>query len=138
MLKTLFVILFFAGTLFGADLNWNHDYNKALQEAEKKKKDIYMFITSDNCRWCRKFEATTLQDEVILQKLKKKYVLLHIDRDMDFMPEHFKKQRVPRHYFLRADGTTIYSFLGYWDVEDFTSFLGDVDKRRIKQDTKEK
>lgn len=137
MFKILFVTLLFAATLFGSDLHWNHDYNKALQEAQKEKKDIYMFITSANCRWCRKFEATTLQDEAILQRLKKQYVLLHIDRDADFMPEHFKKKRVPRHYFLRADGTIIYSFLGYWANEDFASFLDDVDKRRIKQDTKE-
>lgn len=130
-------MLFFAVTLFGADLNWDHDYNKALQEAQKEKKDIYMLITSAYCRWCRKFEATTLQDEIILQRLKKQYVLLHIDRDADFMPEHFKKKRVPTHYFLRADGTIIYSFLGYWAHEDFASFLDDVDKRKIKQDIKE-
>jgi len=136
MLKTFFVTLLFVSTLFGGELGWNHDYKKALEQAKIEKKDVYMLITSANCRWCRKFEATTLQDEAILQRLNKQYVLLHIDRDEDYMPEHFKKKRVPRHYFLRADGTIIYSFLGYWASEDFISFLDDVDKRRIKQDNK--
>lgn len=138
MRKFIFVALFFAVTLFGGDLNWNHDYKKALEEAKAQKKDVYMFITSSNCRWCRKFEATTLQEEAILQRLNKQYVLLHIDRDADYMPENFKKERVPRHYFLRANGEIIYSFLGYWANEDFISFLDDVDKRRVKQDNKEK
>jgi thioredoxin-related protein len=136
MLKTFFVTLLFVSTLFGGELGWNHDYKKALEQAKIEKKDVYMLITSANCRWCRKFEATTLQDEAILQRLKKQYVLLHIDRDEDYMPEHFKKKRVPRHYFLRAGGEVIYSFLGYWANEDFISFLHDVDKRRIKQDNK--
>lgn len=135
MLKTFLITILFVAALFGADLDWNHDYKKALEAAQKEKKDIYMFITSANCRWCKKFESTTLEDEAILQKLKKQYVLLHIDRDADYMPESFKKERVPRHYFLRADGTIIYSFLGYWNSEDFTSFLGDVKQRKIKQDT---
>jgi thioredoxin-related protein len=97
-----------------------------------------MLITSANCRWCRKFESTTLEDEAVLQRLAKKYVFLHIDRDEDYIPEHFQKERVPRHYFVRANGDTIYSFLGYWASEDFASFLNDVDKRRIKQNQKEK
>ncbi|MBU1216035.1 thioredoxin family protein [bacterium] len=135
-MKILLLMMLFVGALFGADLDWNHDYKKALEQAKIEKKDVYMLITSANCRWCRKFEATTLQDEAILQRLKKQYVLLHIDRDEDYMPEHFKKKRVPRHYFLRAGGEVIYSFLGYWANEDFASFLHDVDKRRIKQDNK--
>jgi thioredoxin-related protein len=138
MLKILWITLLFLTTLYSDELGWNNDYTKALEQAKVEKKDVYMFITSANCRWCRKFEATTLQDEGILQRLKEKYVLLHIDRDADYMPENFKKKRVPRHYFLRANGEIIYSFLGYWANEDFASFLNDVDKRRIKQDNKEK
>lgn len=138
MIKVVFLVLMYLSSLFGANLDWNNDYNKALQEAKAQKKDIYMFITSADCRWCRKFEATTLQDEAILQKLKTQYVFLHIDRDKDYMPEHFKKKRVPRHYFLREDGTIIYSFLGYWASEDFVSFLQDVDKRRKEQDKNKK
>ncbi|DAB30201.1 MAG TPA: thioredoxin [Sulfurimonas sp. UBA12504] len=134
-MQILFVTLLLVSTLFGSELGWNNDYKKALEQAKIEKKDVYMLITSADCRWCRKFEVTTLQDEAILQRLKKQYVLLHIDRDEDYMPEHFKKKRVPRHYFLRADGTVIYSFLGYWNSEDFASFLGDVEQRKIKQDT---
>jgi thioredoxin-related protein len=133
MLKILFALFLFVCTAFGDDLGWSHDYKKALEQAKKEKKDVYMLITSANCRWCRKFESTTLEDEVVLGRLKTKYVFLHIDRDEDFIPEHFEKQRVPRHYFVRADGGTIHSFLGYWASEDFVSYLNDVDARRIKQ-----
>ncbi|MBU1657460.1 thioredoxin family protein [bacterium] len=130
VLKYLISVVLLASALLGAELDWSHDYEAALQQAKKEKKDVYMLVTSADCRWCRKFEATTLQDESILAQLNKKYVLLHIDRDKDAMPEIFKKQRVPRHYFITSEAKIIYSFLGYWNSEDFASFLKDVDKKR--------
>ncbi|MDD2789351.1 MAG: DUF255 domain-containing protein [Sulfurimonas sp.] len=140
MLRSLLIAFLFASSLLfaGGELGWNNDYKKALIQAKAEKKDIYMFITSANCRWCRKFESTTLQDTLVMQKLSQKYVFLHIDRDADFMPENFKRKRVPRHYFLREDGKIIHSFLGYWSSEDFLSFLSDVDKRKKEQDQNKK
>lgn len=128
-MKLLLVTLAFIATLFGTELEWPNDYEVALQQAKKENKDVYVFISSTYCRWCRKFENTTLKDEAILKKLKEKYVLVHLDRDMDDFPEHFETKRVPRHYFLKANGETIYTFMGYWNAEDFSSFLGDVDKK---------
>lgn len=122
-------------TLFGADLEWPNDYKAALVQAQKENKQIYMLITSENCRWCRKFESTTLEDENIIERLKSKYILLHISRDKDYMPNKFKKKRVPRHYFLTSEGDVIYTFLGYWNIEDFNSFIDDVDieyKKKFK------
>ena len=129
-MKLLLVTLAFMTTLFSAELGWEKNYDKALSQAKKVKKDVYMLITSQDCRWCRKFETTTLEDVKTLERLKKQYVLLHVDRDWDEIPEHFKKRSIPRHYFLRANGDTIHTFLGYWNPEDFASFLSDVDKKR--------
>lgn len=128
-MKYLVTILVLISTLLGTELDWPHDYKQALAQASKEKKQVYMLITSENCRWCRKFESTTLQDETVLERLKQKFVFLHIDRDNDYMPEKFKKERVPRHYFITQKGEIIHSFLGYWNSEDFSSFLDDVDKK---------
>ena len=132
-MKVLLITIALISTLFGAELDWPNDYNKALEIAKKENKHVYMLITSESCRWCRKFEATTLQDEATLERLKSKYVLLHISRDRDYMPSKFKKKRVPRHYFITQKGEVIYSFLGYWNAEDFDSFLDDVDRRYKKK-----
>lgn len=133
MIKILLSIMMLVSVLLSADLGWNSDYKEALKQAKVQKKNVYMLITSQSCRWCRKFEATTLQDKATLAALNKKYVLLHVDKDLDFFPEKFNRKRVPRHYFLTAKGEVIYSFLGYWNSEDFASFLGDVDSRYIKK-----
>ncbi len=130
MVKYFLTIVMLSSILFSADLNWNDNYNRALKDAKAQNKDIYMLITSNDCRWCRKFESTTLQKKAVIDRLKEQYVLLHVDRDMDDFPKNFKSKRVPRHYFLTSKGQIIYSFLGYWEKEDFFSFLKDVDKKR--------
>lgn len=132
MKKVVLIYSLLTSLLFGANLDWPSDYEAALQEAKKENKSVYMLITSADCRWCRKFENTTLQEEIVINRLKEKYILLHVDRDEDDFPSKFKRERVPRHYFIKANGDVIYSFLGYWDREDFFSFLGDVDKRYQK------
>lgn len=109
---------------------WMNNYDKALAKAKKVKKDVYMLITSDACKWCRKLESKTLTDSYLMKKLKEKYVLLHVSRDSDFIPAEFKKKRVPRHYFLTDKGENIYTFLGYWNVPDFMSFLPEVEKKK--------
>jgi thioredoxin-related protein len=128
-MKYIVLTLLLISSLWSAELGWSDDYEKSLKVAKKEKKDIYVLVTSSTCRWCRKFESTTLQDEEILKMLRKKYVLVHADRDMDDLPSWFKIRAVPKHYFVTAKGEEIYSFPGYWDSLDFKSFLGDVDKK---------
>jgi thioredoxin-related protein len=132
-MKYLLIIITLVSTLMSAELGWSDEYEDSLKIAQKENKDVYVLVTSSTCRWCRKFENTTLQDEKILKQLKEKYVLVHADRDIDDLPEWFNVKRVPKHYFVTAKGEEIFSFLGYWDSLDFTSFLGDVERERKKK-----
>ena len=129
-MKQILMIIALSTMLFSAHLDWNSDYKKALTEAKTQNKDVYMLITSADCRWCRKFESQTLQDRSVIKRLKEQYVLLHIDRDKNYFPSKFKSKRVPRHYFITNNGEIIYSFLGFWEKDDFFSFLRDVDDKR--------
>jgi thioredoxin-related protein len=129
-MKYLFTLIALSTMLFSSNIDWNSDYNKALKEAKAQNKDVYMLITSQTCKWCRKFESVTLQDKSVIKRLKEQYTLLHIDRDKNYFPEKFKSKRVPRHYFITNKGQIIYSFLGFWEKDDFFSFLHDVDDKR--------
>ena len=135
-MKYIWLTLILISSLLSAELGWLDDYEVSLKIAKKENKDIYVFVTSSTCRWCKKFENTTLQDKEVLKLLNKKYVLVHADRDMDDLPEWFNAKRVPKHYFVTAKGKEIYSFLGYWDSLDFKSYLGDVDKAKIEKGLK--
>jgi len=135
-MKYIWLTLILISSLIGSELGWSDDYESSLKLAKKEKKDVYVLVTSSTCRWCRKFENTTLQDKEVLKMLNEKYILVHADRDMDDLPEWFKIKRVPRHYFVTADSKEILSFLGWWDSLDFKSYLDDVDKEKIKKGLK--
>lgn len=131
-MKLLFITFIFTISLFGSS-NWIEDYDEAVKIAQEQNKRIYMLIVSENCRWCKKFERTTLKDEKLLQRLSKQYVILRLSREMDDIPSKFKTTPIPRHYFLSNSGEVIFPVVGYRDVETFNSFLDTVNERVIKE-----
>ena len=47
-------------TLYSYELNWIHNYDEALIQAQKEQKNVYLFIGADNCRFCERFKDLTL------------------------------------------------------------------------------
>ena len=128
-MKYLISIILFSILLFSSDLDWSSDYEKALIQAKKENKFIYVLITSDSCRWCRKFEQTTLLDMDIEDRLEEEYITIHLSRDRHKIPSKFKTSPIPRHYFLDQKGDILYDTLGYRDVELFNSFMDNAKQR---------
>ncbi|MCD6173154.1 MAG: thioredoxin family protein [Sulfurimonas sp.] len=127
-MKYIFVVFLLATTLFSSN-SWQTNYHTALKIAQDKNKRVYMLIVSDDCRWCKKFERTTLKDRKTLERLNEKYILLHVIRDKNYIPSRFKTAPIPRHYFLTSKGKELFSVVGYRDVKIFNSFLDNVDER---------
>jgi len=119
----------FTLSLFGAELNWSHDYEQVRQKAQKSKKPIYLLITSDDCKWCRKFEETTLQIEEVKKRLYSEFEVVHISRDRYSVPQGFETSPVPRHYFIDSKGEILYSSLGHRQQECFESFMDNAQKK---------
>ena len=132
-MKILWVTIALITTLVASEgFDWPNNYKEALATAKKEKKDVYMLLTSDSCGWCRKFEKTTLQDKKVMKELRKRYVLVSMMKEWDYIPEQFERKRVPRHYFLTSEGEVIYTLLGYWNAEDFGSFLIEIEQKSKK------
>lgn len=121
LLFTLFL------TTYATELNWLHDYDKALHKAKIENKLVYLFIGADVCRWCDRFKNMTLSNQDVINKLKEEYVLLYMSRDRHDIPKHFKVRGVPRHYFLTYKGEVIYTTRGSREIDGFYSLLEEVD-----------
>ena len=128
-MRYLISIIFLSTLLFSANSDWSSDYEKALIQAKKENKFVYVLITSDSCRWCRKFEQTTLLDMDIEDRLEEEYIIIHLSRDRHIIPPKFKTSPVPRHYFLDQKGDILYDTLGYRNVELFNSFMDNAKER---------
>ncbi|MDF1882778.1 thioredoxin family protein [Sulfurimonas sp. SAG-AH-194-C21] len=133
-MKKLLSIILLSIALFGANLDWSSDYKQALVDAKKENKLIYVFITSDNCKWCKKFANTTLQDEKIKKRLYREFITIHMSRDQHSIPTQFETAPVPRHYFTDTEGNILYSSLGHRGVACFDAFMDNAqDKLKVSK-----
>lgn len=112
--------------LMGADVNWSGSFAEAQAQAKKEHKPLMVLITSEQCRWCRKFEATTLQNDDIAARINNHFIAVHVTRDKSIYPNTLSAKMVPMSYFLNDDGKVIYKIPGYWGTEDYDSVLDDA------------
>jgi len=126
-MKNLLFVLFFVTSLAASQLQWTHNYTEALQKASKSHKIVYVLISSRYCKWCRKFEQHTLEDKSVQKKLASDFITVHLSREDDNIPALFKTAPVPRHYFVKADGSVLYTAIGYRDVEMFEAFMEEAE-----------
>ncbi len=129
MKHILFTFLFIS-SLFGVNLNWEHNYYKALHDAKEQGKDVYLFIGADDCRFCERFKKTTLDKKYVMDKLKEKFIPLYMSRDQHKIPNRFKVKGVPRHYFLTPEGKIIHEDQGSREPDGFFSILDEVELKK--------
>lgn len=126
----LFILTFIIATnLMSQEINWIDNYQLALKNAQDSNKLVYILITSDSCKWCKKFIRTTLKNEGINTRLNKNFITLHLIRDKNKIPDKFKTSPVPRHYFTNSKGDILYNAIGYRKVECFDSFMDNAEER---------
>ena len=126
--KTLLLFMVLLSTMLSAtELNWSHDYNKALTQAKKENKSVYLFIGADKCRHCERFKKQTLSDKKLIEYMKKDYVLLYMSRDQHKIPKKFEIYGAPRHYFLTSSGEVIADTQGSREIAGWYDVLDEVD-----------
>lgn len=125
------IMVLFASALYSTELDWSHDYEQALAQAEKEQKDVYLFIGADKCKFCDRFKKMTLTDKGILKRLNRDYVLLYLSRDQHKIPGRFKTKGVPRHYFLTPQGKIIHQTWGGREVHGFYDVLDEAELNKM-------
>lgn len=120
----LFLNLNATSQKFIKEMNYEIDYNIALQKANKENKNIMMVISQTTCPWCRKLERQTLKKENINALVKENFIALSVDKDLANFPKKYEAKVVPTIFFVNAkDETIIKKVLGYKNKKDFQEIL---------------
>ncbi|MEA3433667.1 MAG: thioredoxin family protein [Campylobacterota bacterium] len=129
----LLVGTFFLTTLFAEEeIVWLKDINIAFEMAKKEKRTVMVLVEGENCRWCKKMKHRTLGDENIQKKLKS-YITVKVMRENeDDVKDLPIIHGVPSIFFMTAKKEVIESVVGYFNVEDFLSYISDVEKKTLK------
>lgn len=135
MTKLLGIFCLSCLSLYASGINWESSFKAALAKAQMENKSMMVLITSTTCRWCRKLESETLTDESVIFRVNRDYVSVHLTRDVDDYPRYLSAPGVPSTYFLDSNGKPIIKrVMGYWNVEDYHSYLDDVDYKLGKKE----
>ncbi len=135
MIRLIFIMCLFLVSIQADELRWADSFKQALSIAQAEDKNIMVLITTPTCRWCRKLEAETLTDKMVIKRLNKDYISVHLTRDVDEYPKYLDSNGVPTTYFLnRAGQPIIKRMMGYWNAEDYISYLDDVDYKLGKKE----
>ncbi len=127
MKKIVVALLFLSSFVFG--LEWEKDLQTAFERASKEQKVLMVMVESKTCRWCKKMKGRTLSDEQVEKRLEK-FVLVKVMREnAQEMSQLPAVRGVPTIFFMRADKAVLEEVIGYFNVEDFISYINDVEKK---------
>ena len=127
MSKLILGFLIFTSMVFS--LEWAKDINMALSQAKKEHKIIMVMVEGEHCRWCKKMKHRTLSDDTVEKRLKNFVVLKVMREDGTSMAVLPPIQGVPTIFFMKEDKAVIEEIVGYFNVEDFLSYIDDVEKK---------
>jgi thioredoxin-related protein len=127
MSKIVLGLLILSSTLFS--LEWTKDINTAFALAKKEHKNVMVYVEGENCRWCKKLKHRTLSDEAVEKRLEKFVVVKVMREDPSAMSSLPSIKGVPTIFFMEADKTVVEEVVGYFNVEDFISYINSVEKK---------
>jgi thioredoxin-related protein len=120
----LLSILLLTTAIFAID--WQKDYDKALEIASKENKPVLVVLMRDSCPYCQKLQSETLTNSVISSTVSKNFVPLYID--VENAPDQVAKsklrfQGVPASFVVDSNGKQKTKLFGYQAPMIYMGFL---------------
>ena len=125
--KVIVGFLLLSSTLFS--LEWMKELNSAFALAKKEQKNVMVLVEGENCRWCKKLKYRTLQDEAVEKRLEKFVVVKVMREDPSAMSQLPNVKGVPTTFFMKPNKDVVEEVLGFFNVEDFISYINDVERK---------
>ncbi|MGC9517496.1 MAG: thioredoxin family protein [Methanomicrobiales archaeon] len=107
-----------------SDLNWNNDFNTALQKAKETNKPIIIDFYANWCGACQQLDEDTFSDPQVIEKLNENYVLLKADIDSNpDLASQYQIYSVPTILIMDSNGQVIKRQEGYLPPDQFLNFI---------------
>ena len=113
-----------------AEINWQTDWNSALQEAASAKRPVLMDFYTDWCPPCKKLASVTFKDNNMIDYFQKEnYLLIKVNPEKDRLAEEkFKVYSYPTLVIFNGKGDEIDRLLGFKTTEQLVKALEDLKK----------
>jgi thioredoxin 1 len=116
-----------AGKISLGGLELNTTLEPSLQVAKTQGKPVFVYLRSESCGWCKKFEAETFTNQSVINILNEDFVLISIDVfKQENETRNFRVRSTPTEIFLDSNGTEIKRIPGYVDNQTFLDTINDI------------
>jgi thiol:disulfide interchange protein len=117
-------------------VDWEHNYDHALEQAKKDKKLVMVDVYTDWCGWCKKLDQVVYKDKAVEEKLGKDFVAVKINPEMNSknakLAKEFGTRGYPHIVFADADGKKIAEIRGYVTADVFLKQLEQLTAKSTK------
>lgn len=105
-------------------VQWRGDYNTARREASEKARPVFIDFGTEACFHCKRLDATTFRDPVIVELLNTQFVPLKLDGNaVPSLVEALKISAYPTLVIASADGKILSLIEGYMEAERLKGHL---------------
>lgn len=99
-MKYLLIAFILGVSLFGQDLEYEHDFKQALQKAKHQNKEVMMMYSAVWCPECNYMKEVVFKDKDVANYMQKHFVVVTLDIQKDKLPKGFDYDGIPVFFFI--------------------------------------
>ncbi|WP_232473330.1 thioredoxin family protein [Brachyspira sp. SAP_772] len=116
-------------------INWETNYNRALEKAAKENKAIMIDFYTDWCTICKIMETNVYLDKNVASNINYNFVPLKInaeynDENIKFLTNKYNISAFPTTVLINTNGFIIKKILGYIDTNDLLEEITNIEIKR--------
>jgi len=127
MVKLLLISIISAISLF-ASINFEKDYNKALEKSKSENKELLVMISSKTCPECNYMKKHIFTQDEVSNYINKNYVAVDLDIKDKNIPEQMQFWGIPRFYISKDGENVLKKKMGGMKKEQFLDFASKVNQ----------
>ncbi len=124
------VTLLIALGAYAEPVDWEHNFERALEHAKKNNKLVMVDLYTDWCGWCKKLDRDVYKDKKVEEKLAKDFISVKINPEATAsgakLARQFGTRGFPHIVFTDANGKKIDEIIGYMPADAFLKRLEKV------------
>ena len=125
-MRYLLILSALSIVLFAGEIQFEHDFNKALQKAKSQHKEVMMMYSATWCPECNYMKEVVFKNKDIIGYIQKHFIVLSLDIQKDKLPDGFDFIGIPTFFFLDENATEKNRIVGGDKADKFLKNLKEL------------